>query len=153
MPPSSNKVTQIDYDYIFGRATAETSYSLTEQQVALILAVSEQWHWLTRWNLFAPTSTQSDTVDALVSDLESRLTAEGPVGPIGNAPFWDDAKPDPAENARHAAYHDAEIVGAAPVFRGFGCAGRGGVVSDNRATFPAVLQNRQSWRHHPNPFG
>lgn len=66
------KAIQADYDFVLSLSDRKCSYCLTDQQVAIVLAVAESFHWPTRWY----SSTQdidSDVIDALASGLEKAL--------------------------------------------------------------------------------
>jgi len=69
----SGKVLQWNYDQILAASEQKCCYSLTRRDVALIMAISEQMHWSTRYLSPSGTEIDTDLIDAWASGMETRL--------------------------------------------------------------------------------
>jgi hypothetical protein len=97
------KIIYLDYDYVIAQDTAKKLHALSDQEVQMLLTTTEQNHWLTRWSLEEPTTTEIDIIDAIASGAERGLLEEAPAAD-DLSPFWDDtdaadADGTPAESA------------------------------------------------------
>lgn len=67
------KPVLIDYDFVFSQPTDLAWYQLSQQQIQMLLALTGQAHWPTRWSIAHPTDEQIDNEKALASSTEDML--------------------------------------------------------------------------------
>ena len=69
----AGKVLQWNYDDILTKSDQKCCFSLTRRDVALIMAITEQMHWKTRYLSPTGANIDIDLIDACASGLETRL--------------------------------------------------------------------------------
>jgi hypothetical protein len=69
----SGKVIQWNYDSILAAGDQKCCFSLTRRDVALIMAISDQMHWKTRYLSPSNAVIDTDLIDAWASGMERRL--------------------------------------------------------------------------------
>jgi len=118
----AGKVLQWDYDSILAASEQECCFSLTRRDVALILAITEQMGWTTRYLSPAGLSIDADKIDAWKSGLETRLMQgccpDGTLSRFNEDGTFETSvdggltwQPDPAADPRNQAVYAPPLPG------------------------------------------
>lgn len=69
----AGQIIQIDYDRVLSLSEDECCFSLTQKEIAIILAQTDYIAWKTRWFSDSETPIDQDIIDTLKSGLERKL--------------------------------------------------------------------------------